>query len=482
LLQKKLMELTLKSYLEWIEKGKFSSEEVMKNYLARAKEGNKDYFAFLRFYDDYIEKNLTIFADKPLRWAPIGMKDNVLTKGLVTSFGSKIAENYVSPYSATFFEKLEDAGGLMIWKTNMDEFAMGSSTETSTFGKTLNCYGTNRVPGGSSWGSAVAVAADLCLAAFWTDTAGSVRQPAALCGVVWFKPTYGRISRYGIQPMANSLDQVGMFTKTVEDTALLFSYVSWYDSRDAQSIDKKFVLEECNFALSNLNWYKIALPTEFISEGLDPEIKSQLLVIIERLRKAGAQVDEVSLPTLEYVLPIYYTLMPAELSTNLSRFDGIRFGLQKNSFDFENILEYYKAVRSAGFWEETKRRIMVGTYVLSSEHYESYFIQAQKAQAQMQKEFATIFEKYDLVIGSTTPGVAWKIGEKIDDPIKMYLSDIYTVSANICGLPGISVPAGFVEDRWEKMPWGVHLMADRWKEKKIFEVGNWIEKNVKWKM
>jgi len=473
------MQLTLKWYIDGVDSGKFSPQEVISAYWEKAKAENEKYFAYIRFHEDYVEKNKDEFAKRPLKWAPIAIKDNVLTKGLVTSFASSIAKDYISPYSATFFEKLEDVGALMIGKTNMDEFAMGSSTETSVFGPSKNPHDLQRVPGWSSGGSAVAVASDLCLAGIGTDTAWSVRQPAALCGVVGLKPTYGRVSRYGIMPMANSLDQVGTFTKTVEDAALLLASFAWYDERDAQSVNKEIDdIQNIDFDDFDIKNCRIALPKEFISEGLNPEIKEQLLSIVEKLRKAGAQVDEVQLPTLKYVLPIYYTLMPAELSTNLARFDGIRFGLQKNTMQFDSIQKYYEAVRTEGFGDEALRRIFTWTYVLSSENYENYYLQAKKAQQQMQDEFDQIFANYDFVIGSTTPDVAWKFGEKIDDPVQMYLADIYTVPANICGLPGLSLPAGFVEKEWSKLPWGMQILGDKWTEAKVLKFAKWIEGNI----
>ncbi len=477
------MKLTLKWYIDGVDRGDFSSKEVIDHYLQKAMADNDEYFAYIRFHEEYVKNHQWVFSQRLLKWAPIALKDNILTQWLVTSFASHIAENYVSPYSATFFEQIEEAGGLMLGKTNMDEFAMWSSTETSYFGISKNPHDVTRVPGGSSGGSAVAVASDLCLAAIGTDTAGSVRQPAALCGVVGLKPTYGRVSRYGVMPMANSLDQVGTFTKNVEDCALMLGVISGYDAKDAQSVERDDLSLIKDLDLSNIDTldvrqYRVALPKEFISEWLNPEIKEQLLAIVKILRDAGVQVDEVSLPTLEYVLPIYYTLMPAELSTNLARFDGIRFGLQDDTMKFNSIKEYYQKVRTAWFGDEALRRIFTGTYVLSSEHYKSYYLQAKKAQKKMQMEFDKIFSDYDFVIGSTTPDVAWKIWEKINDPIQMYLADVYTVPANICGLPGLSLPAGFVEKNNVKLPWGMQIMWNKRSEIDILKFAKWIEGNI----
>jgi aspartyl-tRNA(Asn)/glutamyl-tRNA(Gln) amidotransferase subunit A len=472
------MNLTLSSYLAWVKEKKFSPQEVISHYLQKAKMVNEKYFAFLRFHDEYISKHKEDFSWKPLMGAPIALKDNIMTEGEISSNASKITEDYRAPYSASFFQDLENAGAMMMGKTNMDEFAMGSSTETSAFGNTINPHGTWRVPGGSSWWSAVAVAADLCLAAIWSDTAGSVRQPAALCGVVGFKPSYGRISRYGIMPMANSFDQVWLFTKTVEDCALLFSYLAKQDVKDAQSkISEDFVAWKIELE-TDITKIRFALPKEFISEWLHPWIKKSLLEIVEKLRKAGATVDEVSLPTLDLVLPIYYTLMPAELSTNLARFDGIKFWLQNEMSKYPSLLEYYQAVRSKWFGDEAKRRIFIGTYVLSSENYELYYLQAKKAQMQMKKEFENLFQNYDIVFWSTSPDLAWKFGAKIDDPIKMYLSDAYTVPANICWLPGLSLPAGFVEDQGENLPRGLNLMSKFWDDKKLLQISSAIEQLI----
>lgn len=470
------MNLTLKWYIDWVNSGKFSPQEVISAYLGKAKSENEKYFAYIRFHEKYIVQNQEEFSKRALKWAPIAIKDNVMTKWLVTSFGSHIAENYIAPYSATFFEQIEDAGGLLFGKTNMDEFAMGSSTETSYFGLTKNPHDSTRVPGGSSGGSAVAVAADLCLAAIGSDTAGSIRQPAALCGVVWLKPTYGRVSRYGVMPMANSLDQIWVFTKNIEDCAIMLWVISGHDPKDAQSVDKKIDLEHLDDV--DVSTYRIALPKEFISEWLNPKIKEQLFVIIKTLRDAGVQVDEVSLPTLEYVLPIYYTLMPAELSTNLARFDGIRFGLQWNTLEAHSIQEYYQKIRTEWFGDEALRRIFTWTYVLSSENYEEYYLQAKKAQKKMQDEFKKIFIDYDFVIGSTTPDVAWKLWAKIDDPIQMYLADVYTVPANICGLPWLSLPAGFIEKDGSQLPRGLQILGDKRSEAELLKFAKWIEERV----
>lgn len=434
---------------------------------------------FLRLENNIECKN----PDWILWWMIVGIKDNIMTKWNISSCGSKILANYVAPYTATCIENLQKNWWIVIWKTNMDEFAMWSTNETSFFGTPINPFWTNRVAGGSSWWSAVAVAKDLCMVALWTDTGGSVRQPAAFCGLVWLKPTYGRISRYGVQSMASSLDQVWTFTKTIDDAETLLKAIMWFDPKDSQS-DKR--ADELLKSTKKINEYKIALPKQAFWEWLDPKIKARILEVVEKLRSQWVQIDEIDLPVLEYALPIYYTLMPAEVSTNLSRFDGIRFGLQKNTMDYDSIQDYYSAIRSEWFGEEVKRRILLGSYVLSSSNYEWYYLKAQKARQKLTQDIDNIFQKYDLILTPTTPEVAWKIWEKINDPLKMYLADIYTVPANLAWLPAISIPVGTIEDEladksglnfvMEQMPVGLHLMANKWKEDDLFVVGREIER------
>lgn len=470
------MDLTLKAY---INDKNSKAHDVVKSYLEQAKKLNSDYFSFVRFHDDYIQTHLDEFASKPLKAAPIGIKDIILTQDSITSCGSKMLENFISPYSATCFLNLEKNWGLMIGKTNMDEFAMGWSTETSYFGKTKNMYGTDRVPGGSSWWSAVAVASGACIAALWTDTGGSVRQPAAFCWIVGMKPTYGMISRYGVQSMASSLDQVGVMAKTVEDAEILLKAIAWFDERDAQSdprADEFVGSEQLTTNSEQCRNFKIGVPKEVLAEGIDSAVKALFLASIEKLRASGIVVEEMSLPMLAYSVPMYYTLMPAEVSTNLARFDGIRFGLQDDSMNAENIQKYYEAVRSAGFGEEAKRRILLGTFVLSSANYEWYYLKAQKAREELQSEFTKTFANYDIILTPTAPEVAWKIGSRADDPIKMYLADLYTIPANMGGLPAMSIPMWMVEDQWEMMPAGIQVMAKRRGENKLFAFGKYVEK------
>ena len=470
------MNLTLKQYIEKVEKWELAPEKVVYSYLEKAKKLNSKLNAFIRFHEDYVKENLSKLKDKKLKAAPIGIKDIILTKGYITSCASKMLEDYIPPYSATCFENLERNWWLMIGKTNMDEFAMGSSTETSYFGKTLNPYWTDRVPGGSSGWSAAAVAADMCIAALGTDTWGSIRQPASLCGVVWIKPTYWTVSRYWVQAMASSLDQVGVFTKTVEDAVILLDAISGYDEHDATSVkrdDKKSWYEALK--VDNLKDFRIAVPKQFFEEWLEQNVKEVILEAIENIKKLGAQVEWIDFPLLKYALAVYYIVMPAEVSTNLARFDGIRFWYQEDTFDYDNIYQYYANIRAKWFGDEVKRRIMLWTYVLSAGYYDAYYLKAQKVRKRLKMEFDKIFKDFDLIVWPVSPTVAWKIWEKVDDPLKMYLSDIYTIPVNLAGLPGMSLPVWFAEDRGEKLPVGLHIIWWYFREDKIFALANALE-------
>lgn len=467
------MNLTLKQYIQWVEDWKLNPTDVINYYLNKSKNNNQN-FAFVRIYEDYVQSHIDDFASKTLHGAPIWLKDIILTKWYITSCGSRMLEDFVSPYSATCFLNLEKNGGLMVGKTNMDEFAMGSSTETSYFGKTINPHGINRVPGGSSGGSAAAVAADLCIAALGTDTGGSVRQPASFCGVVGLKPTYGRVSRYWVQSMASNLDQVWVMTKSVEDASILLRAIAGHDIRDAQSSPQADIWQSPVYKTDSKK-PKIALPREALGEWLDPRIKSRFIEIIEKLKNLWWDIEEIDLPIMGYAVPMYYTLMPAEVSTNLARFDGIRFGVQDDTTKYPDIFDYYQKVRSEGFWEEAKRRILLWTFVLSSANYEWYYLKAQQARQQLKADFSKIFEKYDAIITPTTPTLPGKIWEKINDPLAMYLEDMYTIPANMAWIPAISIPWWMVEDSWEMLPIWIQLMTDKWQEEKLFELGKIVE-------
>lgn len=469
------MDITLKEY---ITTNKYAPQDVVKSCVDTAKKINADYFSFVRFHDEYVTAHLDEFASRPLKAAPIWIKDIILTQDYITSCGSKILEDYVSPYSATCFQNLEKNWGLMIGKTNMDEFAMGSSTENSYFGKTKNIYGKERSPGGSSGWSAVAVASWACLGALWTDTGGSIRQPAARCGIVWMKPSYGMVSRYGVQSMASSLDQVGVFTKTVDDAELLLKAIAWFDPKDSQSDPRAddFVNSEFKIQNTEIKKFKVGVPKECLVEGLDSQIKALFLSVVEKLRVAWIVVEEINLPMFSHSLAIYYTLMPAEVSTNLARFDGIKFGLQSDSMNADSIQKYYEKIRSEWFGDEVKRRILLGTFVLSSANYEWYYLKAQKAREELQSEFNKTFANYDIILTPTTPEVAWKLGARTNDPLKEYLADMYTVPANMWWLPAMSIPMGMVENQGEQLPTGIQLMADRRAEDKLFGFGRYLEK------
>lgn len=469
------MNLTLKQYIDWVQSWKLNPSEVVKYYFDKAQKLNSDYFSFVRFHEQYVSDNMGNFSTRTLHAAPIWIKDIILTKGYITSCCSHMLENYVSPYSATCFLNLEKNWWLMIGKTNMDEFAMWWSTENSYFGNTTNIHWKDRVPWWTSWWSAAAVASDCCVAALGTDTWWSVRQPASFCGIVWLKPTYGRISRYGVQSMTSSFDQVGTFTKNIEDARILLSAVAGFDPQDSQSDPRADNLDFLEY--SDPKKLKIALPKEVFNDWLDLKVKSKFLETIEKLKSAWFQVDEISIPPLAYAVPIYYTLMPAEVSTNLSRFDGIKFGLQEDTTNFDNMMDYYSMVRSEGFGEEAKRRILLGTFVLSSANYEWYYLKAQKARDQLKSDFNKIYSSYDIIIMPTSPEVAWKFWEK-SDPIKMYLADIYTVSANMWWLPAVSVPIGTINDRGEEMPVWIQLMWNVREERKILDLWERIEKNL----
>ncbi len=473
------MNLTLADYIAWVENKTLNPRDVVLHYLNKAKN-NDQYNAFISVPEQYIHDNLDDYSAKVLRAAPIAIKDIILVKWSKTTCGSDMLRNYDSPYTATCIEKLHSHGGIMIGKTNMDEAAMGASTETSAFWKCFNPHGTNRIPGGSSGWSAAAVAGDLALAALGTDTGGSIRQPAALCGVVGLKPTYGRVSRYGVSAMASSLDQVGTFTKNVSDAALLLWSVAGYDDKDAQTQprDEEMIIrsEECK--KTDLKGIKIAVPKEFYAEWLDPKIAQKLDEMIQKLQEKGAIVEEVSMPTLPYAVATYYAIQPAEASTNLARFDGLKFWLQDDTFTYDNIKDYYKAIRSKGFGKEVQRRILLGTYALSAANYEGIYMKAWEVREKMKDDFSKTFKDYDVILGPTTPTVAWKMGEEPKDPLAMYMADIFVCPANLTGVPAMSIPAGTVENEGEQMPVWLQIMANHRREDLLFHVGKVMESVV----
>jgi aspartyl-tRNA(Asn)/glutamyl-tRNA(Gln) amidotransferase subunit A len=390
-----------------------------------------------------------------------------------TSCGSKMLDNFIAPYDATVIEKFNRSGTVMLGKTNLDEFAMGSSNENSFYGSVGNPWDTSRVPGGSSGGSAAAVAARLAPGATGTDTGGSIRQPAALCGITGIKPTYGRVSRYGIVAFGSSLEQAGPFAHTAEDCALLLQSMSGFDPRDSTSVDQAVP----NFSVDlnkDIAGLKIGLPKEFFADGLDSDVATVIETAISEFRKLGAEIVDISLPNMGLSIPVYYVVAPAECSSNLSRMDGVRFGHQcENPIDLEDL---YKRSRSEGFGEEVKRRIMIGTYALSAGYYDAYYLKAQRLRRLIKQDYVKAFEQVDVILCPTTPEVAFKRGEKTDDPINMYLQDIYTLSLNLAGLPGMSIPAGFSQS----MPVGLQLIGNYFEESRILNTAHKFQQVTDW--
>ncbi len=469
--------LTLTDYIASVSSGSLDPTQTIHQYIQTAKSIHQTHNSFVCFDDDYVNSHISKQTKIwPLYGAPIAIKDNILLKDTFSTAGSKILAWYVAPYTATCITNLINHWGLVIGKANMDEFAMGSSTENSPYGPSINPHGSQRVPGWSSGGSAVAVATGSVLAALGTDTGGSIRQPAAFCGIVGLKPTYGRVSRYGVVAMGSSLDQVGTFTHTVQDAATMLTAICWHDPLDATSIARSDTdsRSQC-FGQTSLVGLKIALPVQFMGEWLDPQIKQRILDLVSRLQSQWAIVDHIDITLLQDSVPIYYTLMPAEVATNLARFDGLRFGLQRNTFDFDSLHDYLTDIRSAGFGDEVKRRIMIGNYVLSSEQYEGSYLKAQKLRKKLKSDLDHVYQSYDLIIGPTTPEAAWKIGSKWSDPLKVYLSDIYTIPANLVWSPAISLPIGMISDQWESLPIWVQLMAAPRREDILFKVWHHIQ-------
>jgi aspartyl-tRNA(Asn)/glutamyl-tRNA(Gln) amidotransferase subunit A len=390
----------------------------------------------------------------------------------LTTCGSHILDRYIPPYNATVVEKLKEAGAVFTGKTNMDEFAMGSSTETSFYGVTKNPWDLERIPGGSSGGSAAAVAADECTASIGSDTGGSIRQPAALCGVVGMKPTYGRVSRFGVIAFASSLDQIGPFTKDVEDCAIMMNALAGYDPKESTSVQID-VPNYCDYLDRGIEGWTVGIPKEYFIEGIDPEVRAAIQQTIKVVESLGAKCIEISLPHTEYCLAVYYIIAPAEASSNLARYDGVKYGFR--SQEGHDLLEMYKKSRSEGFGAEVKRRIMIGTYALSSGYYDAYYKKASQVRALIKKDFDDAFKQCDAILTPTTPTPAFRIGEKTDDPLQMYLSDIFTISTNLAGIPGISVPCGFTGTG---LPLGVQFLTRHFDEGKLIQIASAYEKSA----
>jgi aspartyl-tRNA(Asn)/glutamyl-tRNA(Gln) amidotransferase subunit A len=409
----------------------------------------------------------------PLTGIPFAHKDIFCTNGVKTSCGSRMLDNFIAPYDATVTEKMHEAGAVMIGKTNMDEFAMGSSNETSFYGPVKNPWDETTVPGGSSGGSAAAVAARLVPASTGTDTGGSIRQPAALCGITGLKPTYGRVSRYGMIAFASSLDQGGPFTRSAEDAAVMLGAMAGFDPRDSTSVDRPVddYTAQLNAPLQGL---RIGLPKEYFGEGLEAGVGDAVSAAIDEFRKLGATVTDITLPNTHLSVPAYYVVAPAECSSNLSRFDGVRFGHRAENP--QDLADLYTRSRGEGFGDEVKRRILVGTYALSAGYYDAYYLKAQQARHLIRDDFMQAFKQVDVIMGPTAPSVAFKLGEKADDPVSMYLSDIYTIAVNLAGLPAMSVPAGFSNG----MPVGLHLVGNYFEESRLLNVGHQYQQVSDW--
>jgi aspartyl-tRNA(Asn)/glutamyl-tRNA(Gln) amidotransferase subunit A len=414
-------------------------------------------------------------AQRPLLGVPVGVKDVIAVKGQPLNCGSKILDHFVSPYDATVIEKLKAAGAVVFGRLNMDEFAMGSSTENSAFQITHNPWDISRIPGGSSGGSAAAVIADECVAALGSDTGGSIRQPASLCGCVGLKPSYGRVSRYGLVAYASSLDQIGCFAKDVRDAATVLGVIGGHDPRDSSSVPQAVPSYAASLT-GNIKGLKLGLPKEYMIGGLDPEVKRAVAAAVEQLAKLGAEVVEVSLPHTDYAIATYYIIATAEASANLARFDGIRYGKRVEGAD---PIELYGKTRGAGFGPEVKRRIILGTYVLSSGYYDAYYLRAQKVRTLIRNDFLKAFERVDAIVSPTSPTAAFKIGEKAADPLQMYLMDIFTISCNLSGICGLVVPCGFTSPQ-PRLPIGLQLLGKPFGEETILRIAHAYEQSTSW--
>ncbi len=471
---------TIAELAEGLKKGDFSSEELTKSFLQRIKQYDSELNSFItvseehaltqaRAADELIAKG----KGSVLTGIPLAQKDIFCTNGIKTTCGSKMLDNFIAPYDATVIHKFNQAGSIMLGKTNMDEFAMGSSNETSFYGVVKNPWDTLTVPGGSSGGSAAAVAARLAPAATGTDTGGSIRQPAALCGLTGLKPTYGRVSRYGMIAFASSLDQAGTFTQTAEDSALMLNVMSGFDEKDSTSVERDVPNYTADLN-QDMKGLKIGLPKEYFDEGLNADVAKVVEQAIEEYKKLGAEIVDISLPNTHLSVPAYYVIAPAECSSNLSRFDGVRFGYRcEEPKDLEDM---YKRSRGEGFGEEVKRRIMIGAYALSAGYYDAYYLKAQKIRRLISDDFKAAFEKVDVIMGPTSPEVAFKAGEKSDDPVSMYLSDIYTIATNLAGLPGMSVPCGFSNN----MPVGLQIIGNYFDESRLLNVAHQYQQTTDW--
>jgi len=475
-----LHQLSLAALRRGLEAGDFSAVELTEALLARIDAADETLNAFITVLPgEALEQAAAADAARaagdagPLCGVPLVHKDIFCMRGVRTTCASRMLENFVSPYDATVVERLKAAGAVVLGKTNMDEFAMGSSNETSYFGPVANPWDPERSPGGSSGGSAAAVAARLVPAATGTDTGGSIRQPAALTGTVGIKPTYGRVSRYGMIAFASSLDQAGVITRTAEDAALLLGVMSGFDERDSTSVDRPVPDYAAGLA-QDIDGLRVGIVRQHFDAGLDDACGAAVREALAALEARGAVLTEVDLPNLDYCVPTYYVVAPAECSSNLSRFDGVRFGHRAEAP--ENLIDLYCRSRGEGFGAEVKRRIMTGTYVLSAGYYDAYYLKAQKVRQLISRDFSAAFESVDVIAGPTTPTPAFRLGDKTDDPITMYLNDIYTIGANLAGLPALSTPCGLVDG----LPVGLHLVGPHFAEERLLQVAHQYQQDTHW--
>lgn len=465
-----LSSLTIKKAHNDIKSGKYSAVDLAQAYLSEINKNNKEINAYLEVFSDVIEqakeadKRFSNGTATELTGIPIATKDNILINGRIATSASKILDNYHATYDATVIEKLKKHGAVFIGRTNMDEFAMGGSTENSAFGVTKNPHDISRVAGGSSGGSAASIAMNGALGALGSDTGGSIRQPASFCGLVGLKPTYGRVSRYGVMSMGSSLDQIGPFGKTVTDAEIIFNAIKGKDIKDGTTIsDDTYSTKKVGKKMV------IGIPRHFLTgDGIKKDVLDNFNQSIDKLKKLGHDIVDIKLPNISYSLPIYYVIMPAEVSSNLARFDGVRFGLHKDGKDG---IDDYFASRGIGFGKEARRRILLGTYVLSSGYYDAYYNRANAVRRILTQDFMNAFEKVDIIITPTTPAPAFKIGEKASDPIAMYLEDIFTVTANLTGMPAISIPSGFSKVDGKSLPLGLQMTARHGEEEILFRLG-----------
>jgi len=468
-----LSKLSVRQLTELLNSKEVNHSDIVRAALERIDKIDDKIHAFVLVNHNLEKIQNNSSNNKKLAGIPVAIKDNICIKDELTTCSSKILKNFRPPYDATVIKRLKQEGAALLGKTNMDEFAFGSSCETSCYGPTKNPWDLSRIPGGSSGGSAAAVASDEVAFALGSDTGGSIRQPAAMCGVVGLKPTYGRISRFGLIAFASSLDQIGPITKTVEDAALVMNIISGYDKSDSTSYDVE-VPDFTKSLVNNIKGVKIGIPDEYFVEGMDKEVEKAVKDAIKLLEGLGAEIKRISLPSTKYAVSTYYLIAPAEASSNLARFDGVQYGLRKKA---DRLGDMYKLTRAEGFGEEAIRRIILGTYSLSSGYYEDYYLKAQKVRTIIQEEFKRAFNEVDCIITPTSPTVAFKLGERINDPLKMYLSDIFTIGANLAGIPAMSIPCGFNS---ENLPIGLQILANVFNEGAIFKVAYTYQENTSW--